>query len=47
MAGYLRPVSGQHALAVRVDLYLSNGGHAGALEAELKAADAGEQGEHV
>lgn len=43
MAGYLRPVSGQHALAVGVELDLPDGGHAGALQAELDATDAGEQ----
>jgi hypothetical protein len=29
MAWYLRPVSGQHGLAVGVDLHLTNGGHPG------------------
>src|SRR6266540_1106449 len=42
-AGYLRPVLGEHPLAVRVDLDLANAGPSGPLEAEVETADAGEQ----
>ena len=43
MARYLRPVFGQHALAERVDLDLTDDGHPSPLKTELEAADAGEQ----
>jgi hypothetical protein len=42
MAGHLRPVSRQHALAVGIDLDVPDYGHASALQAEREAADAGE-----
>jgi len=47
MAGDLRPVVGQHALAERVDLDLTDDGHPGAFEAEVEAADTGEQRQDV
>jgi hypothetical protein len=47
MAGNLRPVSGEYGAAVGVELHLSDGGHPGALQAELDATDAGEQGQNV
>jgi len=47
MAWHLRPVLLKDAAAPGVDLYLAGDGHAGALEAEVEAADAGEQGEDV
>jgi hypothetical protein len=37
----------QNLLAVGVDLDLPDHGHAGAFQAEIEAADTGEQGEHV
>jgi hypothetical protein len=47
MAWHLRPVAGQHPLAERVDLDLADDGHAGALEAEVESAYAGEKGQDV
>jgi hypothetical protein len=44
MTGNLRPVLREHSAAVGVDLDLADGGHPGSLQAELEAADAGEQG---
>lgn len=38
-----RPMLGEDAAGVRVDLGLPHDGHPGALEAEVQAADAGEE----
>ena len=40
---YLGPMFFQYAPAERIDLDLPAAGHAGALEAEIEAADAGEE----
>jgi hypothetical protein len=42
-ARHLRPVPGEHPLAVRVDLDLADARPPCAFEAEVEAADAGEQ----
>jgi len=47
MTGDLRPVFREDLPAPGVDFDLSDDGHAGAFEAELQAADAAEQGQHV
>ena len=47
MPGHLRPVLRQHTPAPRINLHLADDGHPGALEAEVEAADAGEQGQDV
>lgn len=43
--GNVGPVLGQHLPGALVDLDLANAGHPGPVEAEVKAADAGEAGE--
>jgi hypothetical protein len=45
--GDVRPVLGEHAAGVRVDLGLPDNVHAGPLEAEVESADAGEEGADV
>ena len=47
MVWHLRPVSGEYGAAVGVEFDLPDGCHSSALQAELDAADAGEQGEDV
>jgi hypothetical protein len=40
-------VFSQHSPAERIDFAKRNGGHAGALEAEVECADTGKKAEHV
>lgn len=47
MSWHARPVSGQDVAAERVYLNLADDAHAGALQAQVYAADAGEQGQDV
>jgi hypothetical protein len=47
VARHLRPVLLEHLAAVGVDLDLPDNGHAGAFEAKLEAADAGEERQDV